>query len=202
MDDSRLTKKVFLYDYNLCKENLCYEMKLIFGKVEQLDFLIIRVCNIEQAEMKNINVVNDEWKTNLHINPKLRTYVLFKEKSCTENYVKYCMSRQQRSLIAQLRLDILAIHIETGIFRGTQLDDRICQLCDTQEVENEIHFVWKFNLYNDPRKTMCTTVEYKHTDFYMYDNKDKFIFLVQKEWKILGNYLVEAWPECTYKLYI
>ncbi len=38
---------------------------------------------------------------------------------------------------------------------------------------------------------MYGTVEHKHTDFYMYDNKDKFIFLVQKEWTILGNYLVE-----------
>ncbi len=51
-------------------------------------------------------------------------------------------------------------------------------------------------------KTMHRTVEHKHTDFYMYDNKDKFIFLVQKECKILGNYLVEAWSERTHKLYI
>ncbi len=49
---------------------------------------------------------------------------------------------------------------------------------------------------------MYRTVEHKHTDFYMYDNKDKFIFLVQKEWKILCNYLVEAWSERTHKLYI
>ncbi len=42
MNDSRLTKKVFLYDCNLCKENWCHEMKLNFGKVEQLDVLIIK----------------------------------------------------------------------------------------------------------------------------------------------------------------
>ncbi len=36
MDDSRLTKKLFLYDYYLCKENWCHEMKLIFCMVEQL----------------------------------------------------------------------------------------------------------------------------------------------------------------------
>ncbi len=126
MDDSRLTKKGFLYDYNLCKENWCYEMKLIFSTVEQLDvFNNKRSCNIEKTQMKNANVVNDEWKTNLYIKPKLRTYVLFKENNCTENKVKYCMSRQQRSLIAQLRLGILPIHIETGRFRGTHLDERI-----------------------------------------------------------------------------
>ncbi len=49
---------------------------------------------------------------------------------------------------------------------------------------------------------MYRTVEHTHTVFYKYDYKDKFIFLVQKEWKILGSYLVEAWPERTHKLYI
>ncbi len=114
------------------KTNWCHEMKLIFGKVEQLDvFNNKRSCNIEQTQMKNINVVNDEWNTNLYIKPKLRTYFLFKKNYRTENYVKYCMCRKQRSLIAQLRISILPIYIETGRFRGAQLDDRIYQLCDT-----------------------------------------------------------------------
>ncbi len=108
----------------------------------------------------------------------IHTYTrgFIKENYCTENYMKYCMSRQQRSLIAQLRLGILPIHIETGRFRGTQLDNRICQLCDTQEVEDKIHFVCKCNLYNDLRKTMYMTVEHKYTDFYMYDNKTNLYF--------------------------
>ncbi len=54
MVDSRLTKKSFLYDYNLCKDNWCYEVKLLFSKVEQLDvFNNKRRCNIEQTQMKN-----------------------------------------------------------------------------------------------------------------------------------------------------
>ncbi len=88
--------------------------------MEQLDvFNNKRIYNIKHTQMKNINVVNDDWKTNLYIKPKLRTYVLCNENYCIENYVKYCMSRQQRSLIAQLRLGILLIHIKTGRFRGT-----------------------------------------------------------------------------------
>ncbi len=47
MDDGRLTEKVFLYDYNLYKENWFHEMKLIFGEMEQLDvFNNKRSCNI------------------------------------------------------------------------------------------------------------------------------------------------------------
>ncbi len=145
--------------------------------MEQLDVFINKSSwNIEQTQMKNINVVNDELKTNIFIKPKLITYVLFKEYYWTENYVKYCMFGQQRSLIAQLRLGILPIHLETCKFRGKQLDESICQLCDTQEVEDVIHFFCKCNLYNDLRKTTYRTVEHRHSDFYMYDNKNKFIF--------------------------
>ncbi len=128
--------------FYICKENWCLEIKLKFGKVEQLDvFNNKRSCNIEQTQMKNINVVNNEWKTNLYTTPKLRTYVLFKENYCTENYMKYCISRQQRTFIAQLRLDILPIHIETGRFRGTQLDDMICQLCDVIHKKLRMKFI-------------------------------------------------------------
>ncbi len=114
--------------------------------------------------------------------PKIRTYVLFKENYCAENYVKYCMSCQQRSSIAQLRLDILPIYIKTGRFIVTQLDERICQLCDTQEVEDEIHFVCKCNLYNNLREIMYRTDGHKHADFCMNDTslhlkKMKLVFL-------------------------
>ncbi len=147
-------------------------MKILFGKVEQFDvFNNKRSWNIEQTQMKNINVVNNEWQTNLYTKSKLRTFfvflfngiiglfflrtyhVLFKENYCTVNYVKYCMFHQQRPLITQLTLGIVPFHIETGRFRRTQLDDMICQLCDTQEVDNQkIHFVWKCNLYNNLRE--------------------------------------------------
>ncbi len=43
-------------------------MKLIFGKVEQLDvFNNKRSCNIEQTQMKNKKIGNDEWKRPIYI---------------------------------------------------------------------------------------------------------------------------------------
>ncbi len=50
---------------------------------------------------------NNEWKVNLQTKPKLLTYILFKDSYATEDYVKYCRSRQDMSLHAQLRIDIL-----------------------------------------------------------------------------------------------
>jgi hypothetical protein len=40
------------------------------------------------------------------------------------------------------------------------------------------------------------SIQDKHADFHKEN-----IYLAQKDWKILGNYLVEAWSERTNKLY-
>ncbi len=40
------------------------------------------------------------------------------------------------------------------LFRGTMLEDRFCQLCKSQEIEVEIHFVCKYNLYEHTRKNI------------------------------------------------
>ncbi len=59
------------------------------------------------------------------------------------------MSLHQRCLIAKLRLVILPIHTEVGLFKVTTLDNRICQVCDMQEVEDQIHLACKCNLHKD-----------------------------------------------------
>ncbi len=66
---------------------------------------------------------NVEWKHLLSTKPKLRTYVKLKENICTEDYFKHCTSRGQRPLMAQFRIGILPLHIETGRFRDKRIDD-------------------------------------------------------------------------------
>ncbi len=67
-----------------------------------------------------------QWLQSLTTKPKLRTYMEYKQTFGTEEYVKYCLSysRKRRSLIAQTRIDILPLHIETGRFRNVKLENR------------------------------------------------------------------------------
>ncbi len=51
------------------------------------------------------------------------------------------MSRLQRSYVAQLRCGILPLHIQTGRWQGTQLEKRICKVCNSNSFENEEHFI-------------------------------------------------------------
>ncbi len=64
----------------------------------------------------------------------------FKENICTEDYVKHCTSRRKRSLMAQFRIGKLPLHIETGRLRDKRINQSVCLLCNSGEVENEQHF--------------------------------------------------------------
>ena len=67
----------------------------------------------------NLKILNQNvWYEHIHCLPKLRTYILFKFKYCTENYLKLYLSRSQRSLLAQLRTGILPLRIETGRYQN------------------------------------------------------------------------------------
>ena len=109
--------------------------------------------------------MNESWIQTVNQKPKLRTYKLFKELLCTENYVENYMSKRKRSLLAQLRLGILPLHIETGRYTNKPLEERICTLCNSDEIEDEFHFLLKCDLYLEPRKNLLSTVNSLYPHF-------------------------------------
>ena len=55
-----------------------------------------------------------EWSNNVGFKPKLHYYTQFKQDVDAEKYVKFSITRSQRSLLAQLRMGMLPLHIATG----------------------------------------------------------------------------------------
>ena len=53
--------------------------------------------------------MQEQWSNEMHNKPKLRTYVQIKDIFEPEPYVLSNISRQRRSLLAQIRLGILPI---------------------------------------------------------------------------------------------
>ncbi len=138
-------------------------------------------CNIRELQIRNHNIWKDKWKNNLPNKPKLRTYISCKEQYCTEKYVKLCIPRKERSMLAQIRFGILPLHIETGRFRGTALKERTCQICKSQSIEDEFNGL-RINLFNSI-KIKVETFEYR-------DNRETFVDIMKYEWKLLSKYLV------------
>ena len=203
MDDTRLTKQIFLYDVNKCFGNRSSEVKSILNATGlEMIFDNLMVCNYKDIYQKCIDNYAERWKLGVALKPKLRTYVLFKEALGTEDYIKLCSSRRKRSLLAQFRMGILPIALETGRFRNLAIADRLCVLCNLQAVEDELHFLCVCSLYNDIRRDMFENLLHLNFDnFNILSLHDKLYHLLKFEWKGISCYLDKAWVMRTNALY-
>ena len=70
------------------------------------------------------------------------TYRIFKGKLETEQYVSAVNSRNHRSILAKLRRGSLPLLIETGRYAKVSLPNRICQLCNSNQIEDGMLFFY------------------------------------------------------------
>ncbi len=103
-----------------------------------------------------------------------------------------CILRKERSTLAQIRFGILPLHIETGRFRGTALEERTCQICNSQSIEDEFHFILICNEYNELRIKLFNSIKYKVETFEYLDNSEMFVDNMKYEWKCLSKCIVKA----------
>ena len=88
-----------------------------------------------------------KWYEGLVEQSKLRTYKTYKQSVNNELYVCMNMSRYHRSLLACLRSCTLTLMVETGRYHSIPYDEKICKLCNTNEVEDEAHLVFTCPYY-------------------------------------------------------
>ena len=201
-EESKLVKRIFIWDLHHSNNNWGSEIKSIMENINMTDhFYNKTTVDLKLAENTLNQKTSLTWKSELQIKPKLRTYIKFKENFETESYVKFCINRLQRSLLAQLRSGTLPLNIETGRFRNIDVENRKCTLCNHNTVENEVHFVCECPVYDDHRSIMYNEILNKHPDFVIYFNQDKFNYIVKYEWKLLAKYLESAWKTRNNKLY-
>ena len=104
--------------------------------------------------MERSTSAEKEWKEIIEKKPKLRTFKL--SKRIVKHYVKWTINRFDRSLFAKFRSGILQLCVESGRFNNIKLEDRICELCDDQKIEDE---------FSDLRTTLFDSVSAKHEQF-------------------------------------
>ena len=133
------------------------------------------------------------WVKKLAYKPKLRTYVHIKTNFETEPYLKENISKFKRSLLTQLRIGILPLEIETGRYSRVALENRMCQICKENFIEDEIHFVCKCSAYSSIREHFYQKFNYYFhiTDMDVYD---KFCNILKFEnVKLLADCISELW---------
>ena len=116
-------------------------------------------CDINRCEQALSRKYNYEWSMKCAEMPKLHTYITFKTDFETENYVKSCLSKQERSFLVQLRYGVLPLRVETSRYSGLRPQQRTCQICDSGEVENECHFILDCDLYTTEKQLLYNKID-------------------------------------------
>ena len=201
MNDDRLTKKIYNWDYNM-SNGWCSELKKVFDKLELPDyFLDQRVCDLMLVKSKIRGMMEMKWKLEVNSKPKLRTYRLFKNEFKISDSV-FINDRTKRALISQFRFGILPLRIETGRwYRGIDIEQRLCEICRNGDIEDEIHFLIKCNVYSHARNRLFEKCLTKNVNFMSFDDQDKLIFIANNMERDLANFLLISWNERRNYLY-
>ncbi len=83
--------------------------------------------------------------------------------------------------MAQFRIGILPLHIETGRFRDKRINEGVCFLCNSGEVENELHFLCVCSTYSNYMHNLYSIVN--NDNVLNMSNDEKFVFLLKFKWK-------------------
>jgi hypothetical protein len=201
LSDDRLPHKIL--SYNIRKRNICNnwysELSTVTNLVnpEYFSPIDLEYCK-QEFDIKQ----SDYWNNNRYLKVKLRYYNIFKSDICPESYVISNLSKPQRSVYAQFRSGILPLAIETGRFSNISLNDRICTMCNSNDVEDEFHFLCICDKYADLRSKLYHKVQLSYSHFPDLDDIDKFIFLNTDCQILTANFIYDAYQARNNALYL
>ena len=96
-----------------------------------------------------------------------------------QSYLLKIQNSKQRQALSKLRLSSHGLLIETGRHSGIARENRICAFCNTNDIEDEYHFVLICQLYNHIRSSYIKRYYMNHPSVY------KFIELLNSNGKNL-----------------
>ena len=109
-----------------------------------------------------------------------------------QSYLLQIHNSKQRQALSKLRLSSHGLLIETGRHIGIERQNRKCTFCNTNDIEDEYHFVLKCPLYNDIRSNYIKRYFVNHPSVL------KFTELLNSNGKTLKNlalYIMKAFEK-------
>ena len=131
-------------------------------------------------------------------NKKLCFYSIFKTDVSRSDYLEQVKNQKHRRAVAKLRSGNHSLRIESGRHCIPKLPEslRICQYCHSNQIEDEIHFLFHCDRYRTIRQQITSDIVLKYPLVNVLNDTDKIIFLFNNVdsfiCKKLGYYIYEA----------
>ena len=191
MKNDRLRKRVAEFQLiNINNSSWFNNLYDILESVNKSHYLIEeKEIDLTDIKFELSDLMHEEWSNTVGYKPKLRSYVKFKQNINVEDYVISNISRSHRSLLAQLRMGILPLNIETGRYIRKELNERLCLLCNQNSIEDEHHFLLLCPVYNAEDDNLCKLIP----SFNHLIPDEQLCILMNLKSKYLANFIESIW---------
>ncbi len=102
----------------------------------------------------------------------------FKNTFETEMYLNKPMPFKFRKCFSMLRCGTARLSIETGRYERLPVVQRVCEVCDSDNMEDDMHFLISCNAFTQERTNLFTHVSQFVGNFNELSLEDKFIVLM------------------------
>ena len=94
-------------------------------------------------------------------------YAVYKHCLEYEPYLRYVKNDKYRTALSKLRLCANNLKVNTGIRNHLNIDNKICELCDHGQVEDEHHFLLQCSYYDELRRELFPqSIHYWHSEYH------------------------------------
>lgn len=113
-------------------------------------------CNAFIIEFKKRSKCIDaqNWHGQVLDLPSMRFYSTIKNDLKLEWYLDIGLSRERVNLIARFRGCLLRIGVNEGRWQGVQYENRKCKLCNSNEIDDELHFLFRCRAWSGFRSKL------------------------------------------------
>jgi hypothetical protein len=99
------------------------------------------------------------WKHKLENSSKLTFYSTFKTDHNLEKYLVLIKDPYKRKCLSRFRVSSHNLQIEIGRYQNIPREERLCEICNSGEVENETHFLLFCKAYEHSREDHRSSLE-------------------------------------------
>ena len=203
MPDSRITKKIFLWDAKLAADSKLTtwvtEVNEVLDRNNLRDIFKNNIFDLKSTvERLNSSLFkkdHQKLKTQCSSKPKLRTYNLISDFPLENPFLLKPLTFIQRKFLSKIRLGVLQLRIETGRYERPKkpADERICKQCSMAEVEDEAHFLLKCPRHSLLRSTLLEKIYDPNFEMLNVTEKLKFLLNNPSIVKQTAQFVIDAY---------
>ncbi len=139
------------------------------------------VYDLDPIQSKFLRKCREEWKDAAEGMSKLDTYREVKDFADIAILAKSNLPRNERSLVARLLCGILPLEIETSRFKDKKRQTRLCKLCLSGKVEDELHFIFECSALTPVRENKLDPLLLEDRDTRRMTKGEKLTWLINRD---------------------